>query len=250
MNDTPTAAPAPEPSSGAPDPAPVTVSFASGIFGAMEGILKSPPAFLQTLLRHERRAMGLQLLAIITVCMVAFGLVLASFSGGAQWLWAPLKMTAGLLLSSLLCLPSLYVFGCLSGLSIRPVAAVAVLLAMLSLCGLVVLGFAPVAWIFAQSTDSIVFIGLLVFMMWVIALWFAFGLVGQAARLLGATALGHIRIWLAIFAIVTLQMSTTLRPILGTSTHVLSAERKFFFEHWWETLNSQASAEQSKPASR
>jgi hypothetical protein len=45
--------------------------------------------------------------------------VVGSFSGGVQWWAAPLKIAAGLSLSAILCLPSLYVFSCLTGQEIR-----------------------------------------------------------------------------------------------------------------------------------
>lgn len=233
--DQPSDTPAPKPESHA-------VPFAPGLVGTLEGILKNPSRLFQSFLKSERQALGVHLLLIILVSMAAFGLVLASFAGHDQWLWAPLKVSVGLLLSGLLCLPSLYVFGCLSGLSIRPGAAAAMLLAMLSLCSLVVLGFAPVAWIFAQSTDSIAFVGTLVLLMWIIALWFAFGLVRQVVALMGIRMTEHIRIWMFMFVIVTLQMSTTLRPILGRSDHILPTERKFFPEHWWSVLQGTMDA--------
>ncbi len=216
--------------------------FAPGFLGTLEGILKNPSGLFQSFLKNERRSLGLHFLLIILVSMAAFGLVLASFAGHAQWLWAPIKVSVGLLLSGLLCLPSLYVFGCLSGLSIRPGAAVAMLMAMLSLCSLVVLGFAPVAWIFTQSTDSVTFVGTLVLVMWITALWFAFGLVKQVVGLMGLRMTEHIRVWMFMFMIVTLQMSTTLRPILGRSDTILPTERKFFPEHWWSMLQAQADA--------
>jgi hypothetical protein len=50
----------------------------------------------------------------------------------------------------------------------------------------------------------------------------------------------HIRVWMFMFMIVTLQMSTSLRPILGKSDTILPTERKFFPEHWWSVLQAQA----------
>jgi hypothetical protein len=224
------------------------VPFPSGFFGTLEGILKNPASLFQSFLKEERSKLGLHLFLIVVVCMAAFGLVLASFSGHEQWVWAPIKISVGLLLSGLLCLPSLYVFGCLSGLAIRPGAAAAMLLAMLSLCSLIIIGFAPVAWIFAQSTDSAAFVGAIAVIMWIIALWFAFGLLKQVVRLLGIRVTEHIRVWMLMFTIVTLQMTTTLRPILGTSDTILPKERKFFPEHWWSELQHQA--ETSLPQAR
>jgi len=43
---------------------------------------------------------------------------------------------------------------------------------------------------------------------------------------------GPLRIWIVIFLMVTLQMSTTLRPIIGRSDQLLTTEKRFFLEHW------------------
>src|SRR5437867_3824655 len=89
------------------------VPFAPGLLGAVEGMLKNPAALLQAFVRSERRQLILQFVIIAVATSAFFGLVLGSFSGHEQWWWAPLKVSGGLMLSALLCLPSLYVFGCL-----------------------------------------------------------------------------------------------------------------------------------------
>ncbi|MEZ5305226.1 MAG: hypothetical protein R3F11_31975 [Verrucomicrobiales bacterium] len=39
-----------------------------------------------------------------------------------------------------------------------------------------------------------------------------------------------------LFALVTIQMTTTLRPILGKSDRFLTTEKKFFLVHWGEQI--------------
>jgi hypothetical protein len=39
-------------------------------------------------------------------------------------------------------------------------------------------------------------------------------------------------VWSIIFVLVALQMTTALRPILGTSETLLPTEKKFFLRHW------------------
>jgi uncharacterized membrane protein len=43
--------------------------------------------------------------------------------------------------------------------------------------------------------------------------------------------------WVIIFVLVVLQMTTALRPILGTSDTFLPKEKKFFLSYWSENLN-------------
>ena len=50
----------------------------------------------------------------------------------------------------------------------------------------------------------------------------------------------HLKVWMAIFLLVCLQMTTALRPIIGTSEHWLPQEKKFFLAHWMENLSRAA----------
>lgn len=59
------------------------------------------------------------LFLFVLLGMAAYGLVVGSFSGGAQIWIAPTKIMIGTVLSSLICLPSLYIFTCLSGIDAR-----------------------------------------------------------------------------------------------------------------------------------
>jgi hypothetical protein len=107
-------------------------------------------------------------------------------------------------------------------------------------------GFAPVAWIFSQSTESIPAMG---------ALHIAFGLVASffGLRFLNA-AFGHFHMqsraglgfWMVIFLLVGLQMTTALRPIVGQADTFFPTEKKFFVNHWADCLKSAGSAAVSR----
>jgi hypothetical protein len=106
----------------------------------------------------------------------------------------------------------------------------------LGLSALLLIGFAPVAWIFSQSTDSIAFMGALHIGLWGIGIAFGLRLIAAMGRLLSGSTRNHLKLWGFIFVLVCLQMMTTLRPIVGKSDHFLPAEKKFFLAHWFETL--------------
>jgi heme/copper-type cytochrome/quinol oxidase subunit 1 len=57
-------------------------------------------------------------------------------------------------------------------------------------------------------------------------------------------------IWSIVFLLVTLQMTTTLRPILGRSEVFLSQEKKFFLQHWGESSGKSLPKQPSKPADK
>jgi hypothetical protein len=177
------------------------------------------------------------LLVFALIGMSVYGLLVGSFAGGAQLWIAPAKLALGTLLSILICLPSLYISACLGGIDARLRTVSGVLFAAVGLSALLLMGFAPVAWIFSQSTDSIAFMGALHLTLWAIGIGFGLRLVGGMGRLLSGSAANQMKLWSAIFIVVCLQMITTLRPIIGTSSHFLPGEKKFFLAHWFETLN-------------
>ena len=48
-----------------------------------------------------------------------------------------------------------------------------------------------------------------------------------------------LNVWVVIFLLVALQMTTALRPILGKSDRFFPTEKKFFIGHWGDCLKSQ-----------
>jgi hypothetical protein len=108
---------------------------------------------------------------------------------------------------------------------------------MHALSGLLLLGFAPAVWIFTQATNSFGFMGFLALVPWLVALFFGARFLFHAARATGATGFGPVRLWGAIFLVVTLQMTTSLRPILGTSDKFLTNEKLFFLQHWGNSID-------------
>jgi hypothetical protein len=174
------------------------------------------------------------LLLASVVCLAVFGLVVGMFSWGRQIWAAPLKITAGSFLAVLLCAPSLYIFSCLAGAEVNLRQVAGVLTGSLCLTALLLLGFAPAAWIFTQSTESLWFMGLLLVVFWCVGLFYGVRFTRNALAALGGERTGHVVVWILIYMLVSLQMTTTLRPILGQSEHFLQKEKKFFVTHWAE----------------
>ena len=201
----------------------------------IEALLKFPGRIIYELQNNWRPGLSGWLLALALVGMAAYGAVVGSFSGGAQMWIAPAKLALGTLFSILICLPSLYIFAGLAGIDIRLRTVIGVLFAAVALSALLLIGFAPVAWIFSQSTDSIPFMGGLHLILWVIAIGFGLRVIGAMGRLLAGSTGGQMKLWNLIFILVCLQMTTTLRPIIGRSDRFLPGEKKFFLTHWFET---------------
>ncbi len=200
-----------------------------------EGLLRSPRTLTARLAEPGQRAL-LPFLGIAAGSMLVFGAVLGSFAMGVQLWAAPLKITAGLLIAGVICFPSLYIFSCLAGSRAEAHQLAVTLAGMLALAGLLLLGFAPAVWIFTQATNAYGFMGVLALIPWLVALSFGFRFLQNAIAGTGAASKGPIVVWNCVFLLVTLQMSTSLRPILGRSESFLTDEKKFFLQHWAESI--------------
>ncbi|MDA0768077.1 MAG: hypothetical protein O3A92_14805 [Verrucomicrobia bacterium] len=219
-------------------------------FEAMEGgttlsnvlhrLLKKPLSLIHHFEHGEQRnSLTGKLVLIAAICLLVFGLVVGSFSAGTQLWAAPLKIVGGLLFSALICLPSLYIFTCLGGLNAKFRTVAGLLCCMIALAALLLVGFAPVVWLFSASSNSIGFMGFLLTALWLLCVGFGLTLVRRAGKALGMKGSGHLVIWCAVFLLVTLQMPTTLRPIIGKSDRILNlGEKRFFLQYWGEQLTT------------
>src|SRR5207247_7878557 len=92
---------------------------------------------------------------VAVCCSLIYGVVVGTFSMGDQLWAAPVKIAGGLLFASLICLPSLYIFTCLSGSQARLTAICGLVTGLLMLMTVLLIGFAPVAWSFSTSTEAV-----------------------------------------------------------------------------------------------
>lgn len=212
------------------------------VWNIAEGSLKYPSRVLHELHHGRTRPVIAAHFWIALLCLAAYGLTVGSFSLGAQLWLAPAKVALGVLFSALICLPSLFVFSCLAGADSEPAKILGALAGTITVTSLLLLAFGPVSWIFAQSTQSIIFMGVLHLVFWGIALAYGLQYLRRAMVLLNGRGGAHLGVWIIIFILVTLQMSTTLRPIIGAGGRPLQSEKKFFLTHWGEQIDQAARA--------
>ena len=116
----------------------------------IDSLLKSPGRLLFEWEEGRGRAVLKNLALMAGASFLIFGFLLGLFSGGTQ-LWAvPLKVFGGALLAGLITTPSLYVFSSLGGFDFTLKKAAGLLLTGLTLIGVILIGIAPVLWIFTQ----------------------------------------------------------------------------------------------------
>ena len=212
----------------------------SNLMNVIEVILRQPRRMMFQLRQTGAgRLMGGMLLMSV-LCSLIYGVVVGSFSMHQQLWLAPLKISGGLLFAVLICLPSLYIFACLCGSQARLAEIIGLVFGSLLLMTLLLIGFAPIAWLFSQSTNSENWMGTLHLIFWGIAT--IFGLRFLHAGFAHSQARSHagFNVWVIIFILVALQMTTALRPIVGTSDTILPKEKKFFLTHWADCLKAES----------
>jgi hypothetical protein len=209
---------------------------------AIEAVLRQPRRVMFQLRQPDAGGLIANMLLVAVVCSLIYGVVAGTFSGGPQLWAAPVKITIGLMISALICLPSLYIFACLSGSQARLVEVGGLLAGLLMLMTLLLIGFAPVAWIFSQSTESLAWMGALHLVFWLIATLFGLRFLQVGFSHSQARSHAGFYTWIIIFVLVSLQMTTALRPIIGKSDTFLPAEKKFFLAHWSDCLGAPEKA--------
>jgi hypothetical protein len=218
----------------------------NGLAGAIESILRQPRRVMYQLRQPGAGRLIATMLLISVVCSLIYGVIVGSFSGHEQWWAAPVKISVGLLISTVICLPSLYIFACLSGSQARLVEIVGMVSGLLMLMTILLIGFAPVAWLFSQSTNHVAWMGFLHLLFWLISTIFGMRFLSMAFAHSNARSNAGLGTWIVIFLLVALQMSTALRPIVGRAQTPLPTTKKFFLAHWMECMDDKTSAE-AKP---
>jgi hypothetical protein len=207
---------------------------------AVESILRQPRRVVYQLRQAGSGRLIVTLIFVAALCSLVYGVMVGTFSGGTQLWAAPLKGVAGLLLSGLICMPSLYIFACLSGSQARLVEVVGLVAGLAALMTILLIGFAPVAWVFSQSTESVVAMGALHLAFLLVSTYFGLRFLNAGFSAHKERSGGGIKVWMAIFLLVMLQMTTALRPWLGNADTLLPAEKKFFVSHWLDCMKQSS----------
>jgi len=205
---------------------------------AIEAILRQPRRVMYQLRQPGAGRLLGEMLFVAVLCSLIYGVIVGSFSMGTQLWAAPVKISCGLLISALICLPSLYIFSCLSGSEARLVEMCGMFTGLLMLMSILLVGFAPVAWLFSQSAESVTWMGVLHLLFWSVAVIFGLRFLEAGFSHSRARCSAGLNTWIVIFILVMVQMTTALRPIVGTAPTFLPTTKKFFVTHWGDCLYS------------
>ena len=216
------------------------------VFALIEAVLRQPRQLFFQLRQPGAGRLILMMLGVALVCAAVYGVVAGTFSGGTQLWAAPMKIAGGLLVSAAICLPSLYIFSCLSGSRASLVEVCGLLAGLLMLMTILLVGFAPVAWIFSSSTESLPGMGTLHLIFGFIAVLFGINFMKSGFALSSVKSSAGVNVWVIVFLLVVLQMMTSLRPIIGTADTLLPTEKRFFLVHWADCFSKQNSVVSSQ----
>lgn len=205
------------------------------VFNVVDCLLKSPGKIVYEIKNNSDDKMQMLLLFIFMVSICIFGFINGLFSGELQIVYSSLKYPVCVFLSSLICLPSLYIFLALSGLDIKFNEAMGFLFVAVSIASIILVGFTPILWIFSQSTDSVFFMGLLNIVFCLVAGNIGFSVLNKIVEFLSKNKREFVTVWIIIFYCVIFQMATVLRPLIGSSKAIITYEKKFFITHWAES---------------
>jgi len=201
-------------------------------------LLKSPGSLAaQIAVGRGLWTCGLRLLLWGLFCHALYGVAMALFGGVGAAAMTLVKAPCIALSSILLCMPSLYVFSAVGGEPLTLAQAFAVGAAIVAMIGLLLLGLAPVAWLFAVSTNSSAFTVLFSLLAWIVAVGFACRFVNQFRAVPAFKRTAGLKWWLLVYVLVSLQMVTTQRPLLERPEQGwYRAEKQFFLAHFFESF--------------
>ena len=205
----------------------------------VDRLLRAPDSIARNFVVGDRYGgLLLRLILVVVACFAVFGVIVGSFSGGGNYWMAPLKIVAGIVASTAICLPSLYILSCIYGADLSLSRICGLLVQALALAGILVCGLLPVAWLFSESTRSGAFMAALHWACWLACIYVGLQGLHRAVSRAAQSHMSVIKLWSVLFVIVGFQMATYLRPIVGPANEgpTISQEKMNFIKHWEESL--------------
>lgn len=162
---------------------------------------------------------------------LAYGASAGSFQGGLQILVAALKAPLIVAMALALCLPSLYVFGALSGARWSWRRLFASVAGFVGTLGLLMAALLPVSWLFSVSSRYLISAVWMHVVLWLVSLLFGWRFLGRALEESGAR--GGMFLWLILFSVVSFQVATFVRPVLWRAPDrpLFESGKMFFLDH-------------------
>ncbi|MBD1880758.1 actin-binding WH2 domain-containing protein [Coleofasciculus sp. FACHB-T130] len=218
-------------------------------FAILMHFLRDRQKFLEEISKGIRLENKIVSLLISSSAFFAlYGAIIGSFSGGLQMVASAIKLPALYLITLAICLPTLYFFDVITGSKRSFGQYLALLLASMSIIGVMLFSFAPIILFFRLSINDYRFFQLLNVLVFTIT-----GLIGINGFYRGMIFIneqdsdnpkkrtGMIRGWLVLYGFVGSQLGWTLRPFFGTPDKPFELFRNIesnFYFHIWHVISS------------
>ena len=208
----------------------VTTPEPRTLLGSFNELLIQPLALVERS-RGPSSPAPVRLLAGSFLGYALYGVAAGFFQGGSQILVTAVKAPLILALTLLLCVPSLYVFSSLAGSRWTARSFFAVVAGFAGILSLLMAALLPISWLFSVSSRYLGSVVWLHVVLWLLALVIGWRFLGRVLAHVGARGLG---LWLLLFALVSFQAVTFLRPVLQRAPGepiFRMGEKMFFLEH-------------------
>ena len=202
--------------------------------GSIGMLLKSPKNFARLVSEDRVEIQPSLILTISSLGLYAlYGLAMGCFASGNSIWQATLKSPLILLGTFAVTAPSLYLMLALSGVHVTRRQVLAILAGVAGTSSVILAGMSPVAWLFSLSTRCLPFMVLFHAGVWCLALCagLGFAVKTQPGTLRERKA---VLLWAGLFLLVSAQVTTFFRPILGVTVTKEFRENKrtFFAQHF------------------
>ena len=188
----------------------------------------------------------LSLLVCSSIFLAIYGAIIGSSNSWMQVIASAVKLPALYLVTIIICLPTLYLFGVFLGSRCNLKQYLALLLASTSVIGVMLFAFAPIVLFFRLSIKSYEF-----FKLMNVGLFAITGLMGINLFYKGIMLLEQhdgksnsrtyiLRGWLFLYGFVGSQMGWVLRPFFGDPDSKFQLFRQLesnFYLHIWEIIS-------------
>lgn len=201
-------------------------------------MLRDPGGFVRYVCECKQYGRLIFLLILLTLGGFSiFGLVTGFFVDWRVALLDMVKMIGVVVFGFALCLPSLYVFMCISGVALPFSRIVTVGLVVTAMMGCVMGALAPVVWLFSASTSCMGFFLVILLFAGSVAVGFGVLPIKRAYKSGVFSGCSGLYSWLAILVVVMLQCITLMRPMLSPIGDGATPQGKqFFIQHFLMSL--------------
>jgi hypothetical protein len=206
--------------------------------GSIGMLLKSPKSYARMVAEDRVDLQPSLVLAVTSFGFYSlYGLAMGCFAGGNSLWQGALKVPMVLMGTFAVSAPCLYLLLCFAGLMVSGRQVVALLAGVAGLSSVVLLGFAPLAWLFGVSTSSVRFMVLFHTVVWCLSLACGGRLLLESLRG-GQRERKSAMAWGVIALIVCAQMATYYRPMLGVTLtkNFREPTRTFFLQHFYTSM--------------